>query len=50
MPLLVRQSIVIEVGDMEKMELPSFVWIDCLGESRESHEIRLDVVIILGDY
>ena len=40
----------IEVGDMEKMELPSFVWIDCLGESRESHEIRLDVVIILGDY
>ena len=38
------------LGDKEKMELPSFVWIDCLGESRESHEIRLDVVIILGDY
>ena len=36
------------LGDKEKMELPSFVWIRC-DESRGSQEIRFDTAINLRD-
>ena len=36
------------LGDTEKIELPSFVWIGC-DESRGSQEIRFDTAINLRD-
>jgi len=36
------------LGDKEKMEFPSFVWIGC-DESRGSQEIRFDTAINLRD-